>query len=47
MRSLPAAPALVSGPDRSYLWILARKPEPAPEIVEKLKGRAAEPGFPG
>ncbi|HNT98099.1 MAG TPA: lipocalin family protein [Elusimicrobiales bacterium] len=38
--------ALVCGPDRSYLWILARTPELAPETLEKLKARAAELGFP-
>ncbi|MDT8286543.1 MAG: lipocalin family protein [Elusimicrobiales bacterium] len=37
--------ALVCGPDRSYLWILARTPEPDPAALERLKARAAELGF--
>ncbi|MDQ7772602.1 MAG: lipocalin family protein [Elusimicrobiales bacterium] len=37
--------SLVCGPDRSYLWILARTPELAPETLERLKARAAELGF--
>lgn len=38
--------ALVAGPNRSYLWILARRPDPDPETVERLIARAAELGFP-
>lgn len=37
--------ALVSGPSRSYLWILARRPDPPRAEVERLVRRAAEPGF--
>jgi apolipoprotein D and lipocalin family protein len=37
--------ALVAGPSRSYLWILARRPDPPREEVERLVRRAAELGF--
>ena len=37
--------ALVAGPSHKYLWILARKPVLAPEIVKKLVDRAKELGF--
>jgi apolipoprotein D and lipocalin family protein len=37
--------ALVSGPNRSYLWILSRRPDPPREAVEKLVERARELGF--
>jgi apolipoprotein D and lipocalin family protein len=37
--------ALVVGPDRSYLWILAREPALPPEVMERLKARATELGF--
>ena len=37
--------ALVCGPDRSYLWILAREPGLDPAIVKKLVARAASLGF--
>jgi apolipoprotein D and lipocalin family protein len=37
--------ALVSGPDRSYLWILARSPKIEPEIKDKLTAKAAALGF--
>ena len=37
--------ALVSGPDTSYLWILARQPDLDTAIVEKLVARAANLGF--
>lgn len=37
--------ALVCGPDRSYLWILARRPELDQATLERLKGRAAGLGF--
>lgn len=37
--------AMVSGPGRGYLWILAREPElPAP-VLEKLLAQARELGF--
>jgi apolipoprotein D and lipocalin family protein len=38
--------ALVAGPNRSYLWILARSPDPDPLTVERLVAKAAELGFP-
>jgi len=37
--------ALVSGPSRDYLWILAREPNPPREVVERLVARAGELGF--
>jgi apolipoprotein D and lipocalin family protein len=37
--------ALVAGPNRSYLWILARRPDPPREDVERLVRRAGELGF--
>ena len=37
--------ALVAGPSRSYLWILARRPDPPREELERLVRRAAELGF--
>lgn len=37
--------ALVSGPDRSYFWILARSPELEPELREQLIGKARDRGF--
>ena len=37
--------SLVCGPDRSYLWILAREPRLDPATLERLKTRAAELGF--
>jgi apolipoprotein D and lipocalin family protein len=37
--------ALVAGPNRDYLWILARSPEPPREEVERLVRRADELGF--
>jgi len=37
--------ALVSGPDRSYLWLLARSPILEQEIQEKLIAKAAALGF--
>jgi apolipoprotein D and lipocalin family protein len=37
--------ALVSGPDRSYLWILARRPELDPELKGRLIAKAAARGF--
>ena len=37
--------AVVCGPNRSYLWILARKPEMEPELMQKLISRAAALGF--
>jgi apolipoprotein D and lipocalin family protein len=37
--------SLVSGPDRSYLWILARTPTLPPEVQERLLAKAAALGF--
>jgi len=36
---------LVAGPDRDYLWILARDRQLPPEIREQLLVRARELGF--
>jgi len=38
--------ALVSGPSRDYLWILARQPDLAPEIRQRLVEKARGLGFP-
>ena len=38
--------AVVGGPNRKYLWILARDPSISPELYETLKSRAAERGYP-
>jgi apolipoprotein D and lipocalin family protein len=38
--------ALVAGPSRDYLWILAREPELAPDVYARLVAQAAESGFP-
>ncbi len=37
--------ALVAGPSRSYLWILARESELSPQITQRLVARARELGF--
>ncbi|MGJ8668040.1 MAG: lipocalin family protein [Oceanococcus sp.] len=37
--------AFVSGPNLSYLWLLARKPELEPEIVARLLKKASAFGF--
>lgn len=37
--------SLVAGPNRSYLWILARSPELPPAVLERLTARAAALGF--
>jgi apolipoprotein D and lipocalin family protein len=37
--------ALVCGPEKSYLWILARAPELKAEITEMLIAKAAALGF--
>jgi apolipoprotein D and lipocalin family protein len=37
--------ALVSGPDKSYFWILARRPEMDKELRERLVAKAAARGF--
>jgi apolipoprotein D and lipocalin family protein len=38
--------ALVSGPDRSYLWILSRAPEMDPQVLAELTAQARTLGFP-
>lgn len=37
--------ALVSGPTRDYLWVLARRPDPPRAEIERVVRRAAELGF--
>jgi len=37
--------ALVAGPNRGYLWILARSPEPPAAEIERVVARAAQLGF--
>ena len=37
--------SLVSGPNKSYLWILSRTPEMNPEVLKRLLGKAASLGF--
>ena len=37
--------ALVAGPTRDYLWILARRPDPPRGEIERLVRRAGELGF--
>ncbi len=36
---------LIAGSDRDYLWILARQPTLAPEVLQKLKDQAQSLGF--
>ena len=38
--------SMVAGPDRSYLWILARSPDLDDAILERLLAKAGELGFP-
>ena len=38
--------ALVSGPDRGYLWILARQPRMDEALYDQLVGLARDRGFP-
>ncbi len=38
--------SLVSGPDRSYLWILARSPDIDSALLERLVAEARKLGFP-
>jgi apolipoprotein D and lipocalin family protein len=35
----------VAGPNRNYLWILARRPQLDPKTLAELVGRARELGF--
>jgi len=37
--------ALVCGPDRSYLWILARSPKISDEVKNALVAKASDMGF--
>ncbi|HEX7718395.1 MAG TPA: lipocalin family protein [Woeseiaceae bacterium] len=37
--------SMITGPNRSYLWILARQPELDPDTLERLVARAAGLGF--
>lgn len=37
--------AFVSGPDTTYLWLLARTPQVAPEVLDAFKQAARERGF--
>ena len=37
--------SLVSGPDKSYLWILSRTPQMNPEVQKRLVKRAAALGY--
>ena len=37
--------SMVAGPNRSYLWILARMSELEPGLVDRLVGKARELGF--
>ncbi len=37
--------AMVSGPDRDYLWILARQPKLQQDVLQKLIDRAKSLGF--
>jgi apolipoprotein D and lipocalin family protein len=38
--------SLVSGPNRSYLWILSREPQMDPVLYKKLVQQASDLGFP-
>ena len=37
--------AFISGPDTSYLWLLARQPEIDDELMQRFRTRATELGF--
>jgi apolipoprotein D and lipocalin family protein len=37
--------ALITGPDKSYLWVLARAPSLSDEVLEGLVSQAQEYGF--
>ena len=36
---------MVCGPDRDYLWILARTPDPDEAVIDRLLQQAASLGF--
>lgn len=38
--------SMISGPDRSYLWILSRTPEMSRATLSRLVGKARAAGFP-
>ena len=38
--------ALVAGPDRSYLWILARSPNLSDDVLATLVNKASDLNFP-
>jgi apolipoprotein D and lipocalin family protein len=38
--------ALVAGPDRGYLWILARSPKLDPDVMSALVNKARSLDFP-
>ena len=38
--------ALVTGPNRDYLWVLARRPDLNAEVVEQLIATADSLGYP-
>jgi apolipoprotein D and lipocalin family protein len=37
--------AFISGPDTSYLWLLARRPDVGPEVIERFRQQAQARGF--
>jgi apolipoprotein D and lipocalin family protein len=37
--------AFISGPDRSYLWLLARTPVVSDEVMSRFEQQARELGF--
>lgn len=37
--------AFISGPDTSYLWLLARQPEVDDDVMQRFRSRATELGF--
>jgi len=37
--------SFVSGPDTSFLWLLARTPQVSPEVVQKFRDQASALGF--
>jgi len=38
--------SLVSGPDKSYLWVLSRTPNMEPEVYQRLIAKASALGYP-
>jgi apolipoprotein D and lipocalin family protein len=35
----------VGGPDKKYMWILSRSPQPQPEVVQEYLDYAASMGY--